>query len=291
MTLFGEEVLSIGIVCIAFWCVNREFAYKTGAVFFISGLFVQGLKIACRIERPWIIDPAFHPVVEALSTATGYSFPSGHTQAATALFASIAFGLPKLRKKAVDRAIRLLCVVIFLLVGISRMYLGVHTPYDVGCSMLISLITAAAVFLLPRFMKKSEKPSAAPSEGWIALSFGLFSISVMIYALILQHIGHIDSAYAADCCKAAGAGMGFALGRWLERTYLHYDPIEQTLALQSLKGGVGLVSALLIKTILKIILPVSLYMDALRYLITVLWVLAIYPALIILFRKKFSKTN
>ena len=91
ITKFGEEAIVIIILCVMYWCVNKKMAYTTGMVFFSSGIIVQGLKITCRIPRPWVLDPSFNIVEAARATAGGYSFPSGHTQGAAAIYGSVGF--------------------------------------------------------------------------------------------------------------------------------------------------------------------------------------------------------
>ena len=62
LTHLGSEIIVIGVLCIMYWCINKRTAYKLCFTYFISGLAVQGLKIACRIERPWIRDSRLHVV-------------------------------------------------------------------------------------------------------------------------------------------------------------------------------------------------------------------------------------
>ena len=69
--------------------------------------------------------------------ATGYSFPSGHTQCAASLYGSIA-------RSSKKRAVQIGFAAIALLVGFSRMYLGVHTPKDV----LVALAAGTAILLI-----------------------------------------------------------------------------------------------------------------------------------------------
>ena len=91
VTYFGQEVIIIAVICTLYWCVDKRFAYQLGFTYFLAGLCVQTLKITFRIPRPWILDPSFSPVESAVPAATGYSFPSGHTQGGTCLFAPFMF--------------------------------------------------------------------------------------------------------------------------------------------------------------------------------------------------------
>lgn len=80
ITCFGQELIIIAVICALYWCADKRFAYLLGFTYFTAGLCVQSLKITFRIPRPWILDPDFKAVESAVPGATGYSFPSGHTQ-------------------------------------------------------------------------------------------------------------------------------------------------------------------------------------------------------------------
>ena len=212
VTMLGEEMMVLGVMCILYWCWNKNLAYKMGLIFFSSGLATQTLKITFRIDRPWVIDPDFEPVPGSKTTATSYSFPSGHTQSATSLFGTLAVHFKKWW-------VSIVCTLIFLAVGFSRMYLGVHTPKDVFTALIISLAMAFVIeFLVMRRIPDTKK-------GNIAVSIGLavISLAVMTYSLVLMGTGVITAEYAADCSKAAAAGLGFAIGWYTERTYIKFD--------------------------------------------------------------------
>ena len=90
LTYFGEELLVIVVICSLYWCFNKKAAYRIGLIYFTAGLTVQVLKITFRIPRPWVLDSDFKAVESAIPAATGYSFPSGHTQSGTCLYAPLA---------------------------------------------------------------------------------------------------------------------------------------------------------------------------------------------------------
>ena len=95
VTYFGQELLIIAVICALYWCADKRFAYYLGFTYFTAGFCVQALKITFRIPRPWILDPEFKAVKSAIPAATGYSFPSGHTQGATCLFFPLALRAKK----------------------------------------------------------------------------------------------------------------------------------------------------------------------------------------------------
>ena len=267
ITYFGQEIIIIAVICTLYWCVDKRFAYLMGFTYFSAGLCVQTLKITFCIPRPWILDPTFHAVESAVPGATGYSFPSGHTQGATCLFFPLAL---KVRRTWM----KVLCILAFLAIGFSRMYLGCHTPKDVLASMILSLIIASLLWKYQKYILDQEefrKP--------IAVLLIICSVFVAIYALILNGNGTIETKYAMDCCKASGAGLGFAIGWYLEQTRLNFSTYCHSLHAQILKLLIGLAGALLLRKGLPFLLGTSILAKAAEYFILVLWVLIIYPYL------------
>lgn len=138
ITTLGEETAFLVIALILFWCVDKYLGYYTLSVGFVGVLANQFLKLWFRIPRPWILDENFTILEQARAEATGYSFPSGHTQSAVGTFGSIAYVTK-------NRKLRTVCIAIGVLVAFSRMYIGVHTPLDVFISIAIALVL---IFLL-----------------------------------------------------------------------------------------------------------------------------------------------
>lgn len=267
ITYFGQEIIIIAVICTLYWCIDKRFAYQLGFTYFTAGLCVQALKITFRIPRPWILDPEFKAVESAIPGATGYSFPSGHTQGATSLFMPAALNARRIW-------IKIVCVAAFLLIGFSRMYLGCHTPKDVIVSMAVSIAFSWLIWRYGAFLLDSTK-YVKP----VAAVLVLISAAVAVYALTLNSRGIINAGYAADCCKAAGAGIGFAAGYYIERMYLDFSVKTGTFWFQIAKIAAGLAAALAIKTGFSVIFGSSILAKMAEYFILVLWVLVIYPYL------------
>ena len=80
ITYFGDETLFIIIGLLFFWCIDKEEGFYLLCVGLLGTVVNQFLKLYYRIPRPWVRDPSFTIVESAREAATGYSFPSGHTQ-------------------------------------------------------------------------------------------------------------------------------------------------------------------------------------------------------------------
>lgn len=141
ITHFGEETAFLAVALIVFWCVDKNRGYYLMGVGFFGTIINQFLKLLCKVDRPWVLDPDFQAVPEAIPEATGYSFPSGHSQSAVGTFGGLAL-------TGKNKALRWIFTVIAVLVPISRMYLGVHTPADV----LVGSLSALVLIFLLRFL-------------------------------------------------------------------------------------------------------------------------------------------
>ena len=143
VTELGGETPFLVIALIVFWCVNKRSGYYVLSVGFLGTLSNQFMKLWFRVPRPWVLDPNFTILEQAREAATGYSFPSGHTQNAVGTFGALAM-------IAKTRWIRFVTLVLAILVPFSRMYVGVHTPTDVlvaaGMAVAFLLILYPVVF-------------------------------------------------------------------------------------------------------------------------------------------------
>lgn len=149
ITLVGEVPVFMVIAMAFYWCIDKRQGYFLFSVGILGTVINQFLKMTFRVPRPWIRDPAFRAVESAKEGAYGYSFPSGHTQCSVGMFGGIARWSPW-------NWLRWICVAMCILVPLSRLYLGVHTPLDVGVSMAQSLLLVLIGY--PLFQKAEQKP-------------------------------------------------------------------------------------------------------------------------------------
>ena len=273
----ASELLVVAAMCLLYWVFNKEFAYKLCFSYFVSGLMIQGLKVTFRIPRPWLRDSRLYVDSTAESAATGYSFPSGHTQTATALYGSFALHLKKWWSYLIG-------VIAIALVMFSRMFLGCHTPQDVLVSLGISLVLVVLVSVIMDHIRVTDLTRTI-----VFLLILAASLFLTVYTFILIQTGRIadsDLGNAYDAIKCAGAGVGFGFGYYLEKNLLNFDP-KQTKKVwaQILKVAIGLVVALAFKELPKQLIhddssvQLIVCVHFFRYILTVLWVIYIYPVI------------
>ncbi len=174
ITHLGEETFFLVIAIFFFWCVNKREGYFILITGLVGTIVNQVAKLFFRIPRPWDLDPKFDIIESAREEATGYSFPSGHTQNIAGTYGSICAHNPKKWKTA-------LCVTIIALVAFSRMYLGVHTPLDVVTSLVVAL--GLILLLRPVFASEENMNKFMP---WVVIASVVLSVGFLAYVLAIS---------------------------------------------------------------------------------------------------------
>lgn len=272
VTRLGEETFFMVAALFVFWCVDKRRGYYLLAVGFTGTLINQWLKIVCRVPRPWVRDPHFTIVESARDGAAGYSFPSGHTQSAVGVFGGVA-------RFTRRWWLRCVCLVLLVLVSVSRMYLGVHTPADVGVSFAV---TAALVLLLYPLI---ESTLWFPGRMYVILGVLLgVSGAFVAFVELFPFPADVDGANLAGAVKnawsMAGAVGGMLLACLFDNRLLQF-PNRAPWWGQLVKLLGGLVLVVLVKSLLKVPLLALCgghqAAHALRYFLMVLTAGALWP--------------
>ncbi len=221
MTFFGEMNTTLVIMAIVYWCVDKDFGAYLLMGWSGNRLVNGALKVTACAYRPWIRDARIVPYGNSMETATGYSFPSGHTMNAATTFGGGAV------QKGFPRVLRITLFLIVALVAFSRLFLGVHTPQDV----LVGGIAGILMMLLAgRLMQWIE---TNPQKGLLVACVGVALLAALaIYAGIKPYPADYDAngklivdgaKMANDTFKGVGWGAAFLLGWLLERRYVGFS--------------------------------------------------------------------
>ena len=242
--MIGSAVLCV----IVFWTVDKVLGYWLISNT-VSGLFINNvIKLTACVYRPWIRWPQLDPPERAIESATGYSFPSGHTQVASSFFGTCSLSMWKK-----NNAVSALCAAVILLTAFSRNFLGVHTLTDVLTSILISVVLIA---VSARLFEKVQKDrsllykliAAGCVAAVLAIIYFTFKTYPMDYIdgdLIVDPVEMKNDGYAA-----AGAFLGVLAGAYIEIRYVRFTT-DGTLPTKILRVLCGLPFILILMLVLK----------------------------------------
>ncbi len=220
-TFFGELNTVLVIMAIVYWCVDKALGAYLLMGWSGNRLLNGVLKVTVCAYRPWIRDARIVPYGDSITTATGYSFPSGHTMNAATVFGGGAV------RKDFPKTLRITLCVIVALVAFSRLFLGVHTPQDVLAGALAGMLV---MWLTLKLMKWVE---AHPEKDWLIVCAGLaLAAAVALYAGLKPYPEDynaegkliVDGAKMAnDTFKGVGWVSAFLIGWILERRFVGFS--------------------------------------------------------------------
>jgi membrane-associated phospholipid phosphatase len=193
VTSLGDELFYLLLFPFLLWCVDFYLGIRVGIIFLLSVYANNGLKEIFQQPRPFDILPQIQKV-----HASGYGFPSGHAQSSLVVWGSIAYW-----KKQIW--IRNLSVLLILLVGFSRIYLGVHFPTDIlGGWLFGGLILGLSYFI---FLK-------------IKLDFIQGNMVYKIIGITLFSVILLQIQSSADTISSVAALTGIGYGLLLFHSYI-----------------------------------------------------------------------
>lgn len=212
--------LTAAIPAVLFWCFHKQ-----------AGIFIlfnatcgrminELLKGTFCVYRPYMKDFELIPSAEAMEKASSFSFPSGHTQFATAVYGGFAFFYRKVLPQLI-----IPCGLIILMVAFSRNFLGVHTPQDVLVAIIYSIGLFYAAERIFEWIGKDEERKLLFFIG------GLITCAVIFLFLYFKPYPEdflngkmiVDPLTArADAFDALGFGLAFFLGWFLEQKFINF---------------------------------------------------------------------
>jgi len=238
VTFLGTEFFFLTLLPIVIWCWKKEYALPLILLLYSTFLINTGLKEWFNIARP---DLAFHRV-----HAEGLGFPSGHAQSAVMLWGYFAWRFKSYKWP----------VLLIFLIGFSRIFLGVHTTFQVVGGWTIGFVTLMASIWIMNTIEK--KRLDFPPVGTALL----FIFSGMLVAIQFPD---------PSIVKLSGLMAGVTAAFVLEPKLVDFDPSTKWFK-QIIKIVIGVAGVLAVRISLKYILPDVLISDWLRYGLTGVWI-------------------
>lgn len=265
MSMLGEEMLLIAIMGFLYWCWNKELGKFVGTNIVLAMTLNPMIKKIVLRRRPYFdlegveclkpVDPDADIYDIA---AQGYSFPSGHSMNSACVYGSIA------AHERRSKALWAVAIILPLLVGVSRVLLGVHYPTDVVVGWICGAIVVFAL---------SKLQSSVRSQWKLRLAIFLISLTGIIWCR------------TDDYFTALGTMAGFFIGSQFEEKFVNFKTTRNVLKIiLRMLGGLALYFGL--NTALKMpfdaaflassTMPAFL-IRAVRYTIILFVVVGVYP--------------
>ncbi|MBO4926612.1 MAG: phosphatase PAP2 family protein [Clostridia bacterium] len=284
LSLFAVTFL-IMLPVFVYWVIDKKKGLYTLVSYYLCCGVNAMVKLTACVYRPWIRDARVLPAGDAISTATGYSFPSGHTVTAGPICGGLAVTTWRWKKP-----VAVVFLLLALLTAFSRNYLGVHTPQDVMVGLLesaLALIAAAKIF---KYLEKHpEKENlfllisfVVGCLGIVYITYKWYPMDVVNDKLLVDPQKMMNDGYGDTCLLIA-----FPIARYIEKTFVKFKPAGLT-GRGLLIGAAGLVPLALMILYLKKPLDGLLgsHWGHFCYtMIVVLYCVALYPAVIKAFAK------
>ena len=218
LSLFAVTWLPL-IPIFIYWCVDKKKGLYILASLMVCRALNAVVKLTACVYRPWIRDARILPAGNAIATATGYSFPSGHTTTATVIYGGIASAF-----RDRHRLLVWLCLALIVLTAFSRNYLGVHTPQDVLVGMgLGAAVLFGATRLFTVLEAHPELENRFLLAGFLFGAVALAYISCKSYPMDYGADGQLlvkPSKMMQDGFKDIGLLMGLCAARFVEKRWV-----------------------------------------------------------------------
>ncbi len=213
----------IAAMCMLYWVLDRKGGRKilSGYGF---GLLINGfLKLTFCVYRPWIRDSRVLPYGDSKVTATGYSFPSGHSTKATSTLGSVGLWM----KNHGHKFVMCVCWFVVLSVFFSRNYLGVHTPQDVIVGFLSTVVMVWVASKIEDWADKDPSRDKIISIGMILVCIAMvLYFELKTYPLTYLEDGSLlvdPDKMKIDSFQGIGFVVIYAICRYFERRGFDFE--------------------------------------------------------------------
>lgn len=228
LSLLGTEYFFLFSLPVVYWCVDHRKGMRLGVFFLGSAVANSWLKILFAQPRPYDLDPSV-----GMARETSYGLPSGHAQSSATFWGVLA---PWIRKPWG------LTLALFLpfLIGLSRVYLGVHFPSDVFLGWALGALFAVCHAVWGSALE--DLAARIPGRIWIAVAA---AAALGMNALNPEETG------------LPGALFGMVVGAVLAASRARFDAASGDTGRKALRLAVGTAGAAAVYFGLKALFPAA----------------------------------
>lgn len=194
VTFLGNVEFYLLLAPIFIWSVNYRLGARLGILLLLSSYINAAIKNALMQPRPCEPRPEI-----CIDQAEGYGIPSGHSQNAIVFWGAIAHWISRAWAWAA-------AILLMLIIGLSRIYLGVHFPTDVLAGWAIGIVILGTYIVLGERVEKWVGGLSLAVQILLALALPILLLAIQPNDVMVQ----ITGAFA-------GIAVGVALGvRYLD---------------------------------------------------------------------------
>ena len=279
LSAFGEQLLLVVIMGFLYWGLNKEFGKYVGVNVLVANVWNPMIKNIFLRLRPYFVSDRIQLLrkidgdADIMDVAAqGYSFPSGHSSSAVAVYGSLAAHEKK------KKLLWVLAIVLPILVGVSRVIVGAHFPTDVLVGWALGILVVALIPWLRRTIRSR----------WV------------FYAvLLLTAVPGFFYCTSSDYYTSFGMLVGFVLAEPFEERFVKFENTRNLFrcVLRTLGGGLIYFG---LNTLLKLPFPKELLeagdltahlIRAARYAVVIFVDIGVYPLLFKLTGKLWEKKS
>ena len=263
-TIFGEQFILIGISAYLYWNISKKQGFLLMIVALSSTLLNDILKNIFQTTRPFLTLKNFESL--RIQTADGYSFPSGHTQGSTSFYSTLAIIVKR-------KWFWGIATILIILIGISRLWLGVHWPEDVVGGWMIGLIFPLIFYpFLSKIFDDKNKFNTT------LLVINIIAIITLITYIFLDNYYPETTLQSKSLYKIVAILTSVSFGFTTQERLINFK-IENSNLIKIIRFAIGFITTILILIGLKFAFPESNLFTFIRYSLVGLWITFIFPYL------------